>query len=116
MDGPGVAVARGVFTVEEMEALADWCAQYWVKQEEHVKKNFGAKRGQKDHFAAGSNRRVWQVPEKLPADLLISLTANEKMNGMVDSFLGKYHIGSYAVNEVAPGGPAQLLHSAPSRP
>lgn len=111
MEGPGVAVARNVFTENEMEALAEWCREYWVKQEDEAKKNAGAKKVQKDHFAAGSNRRVWQVPEKLPADLLISLTANEKMNGLVDSFLGKYHIGSYAVNEVAPGGPAQLLHT-----
>ena len=29
----------------------------------------------------------------------------------MDTYLGKYHIGSYWVNEVAPGGPAQLLHS-----
>ena len=62
LEGPGVCVLEDVFSEEYMDKFQAWVEEY-LEQDTQEKK---------DHFAFGTNKRIWRVPEKLPPNLLYS--------------------------------------------
>ena len=127
LEGPGVAVLRHAFSTHLMRDFEAWCTAF---HDAHPNPK-------KDHFSS-LNKRIWRLPEKLAAvreqgpawsakdragaapaaeagggdpALLFGLCTSVPMNAVCDEFLGKYHIGSLAVNTVVPGGPCQTLHT-----
>ena len=62
LSGPGVCVLENVFSQDFMNQFQAWVDEY-LQQDTASKK---------DHFAFGTNKRIWRVPEKLPSDLLYS--------------------------------------------
>lgn len=109
LDGPGVCVIENVFSEDFMTRVQDWVDDYLAK--DTISK--------KDHFAFGTNKRIWRLPEKLPPGLLYSYLRPEAgagasspvFNHVLDRFLGQHHIGSLAINQILPGGAAQLTHT-----
>ena len=109
LDGPGVCVIENVFSEDFMTRIQEWVDDYLAKDTS----------SKKDHFAFGTNKRIWRLPEKLPPPLLYSYLRAEAgaeasspvFNHVVDRFLGQHHIGSLAINQILPGGEAQLTHT-----
>ena len=62
LDGPGVCVIENVFSEEFMSSIQDWVDDYLARDTA----------SRKDHFAFGTNKRIWRLPEKLPPALLYS--------------------------------------------
>ena len=62
LEGPGVCILEDVFSESYMDKFQSWVDEY-LQQDTQEKK---------DHFAFGTNKRIWKVPEKLPSDLLYS--------------------------------------------
>eukprot|EP00392_Amoebophrya_sp_AT5.2_P001870 g1875.t1 len=130
--GPGVAVVRNVYPPAFIAALLQWVEDFYANDSSPRKDHFGVRSQASDadivekpnnshpevdcsekneKRAVPVNKRIWRVPEKLPPHLLVPLFTNEVMNGIIDRFLGQYHIGSAAVNTVVPGGVRQHLHT-----
>lgn len=61
LEGPGVCVLENVFSESYMDKFRAWVDQY-LEQEMN----------KKEHFAFGTNKTIFRVPEKLPSDLLYS--------------------------------------------
>ena len=111
LDGPGVCIIENVFSEKFMDKIQDWVDDYLEKDTT----------SKKDHFAFGTNKRIWRIPEKLPVDLLYNYLYYDAMGGcevsspvfnhVIDKFLGQHHIGSLAINQILPGGQAQLTHT-----
>ena len=111
LDGPGVCIVENVFSQEFMDKIQNWVDDY-------LEKDTSSK---KDHFAFGTNKRIWRVPEKLPVNLLYNYLHYDATDGgqvtspvfnhVIDRFLGQHHIGSLAINQILPGGQAQLTHT-----
>ena len=62
LEGPGVCIVEDVFSEEYMEKFQSWVDDYLTKDTS----------SKKDHFAFGTNKRIWRLPEKLPPSLLYS--------------------------------------------
>ena len=62
MEGPGVCIVEDVFSEEYMDEFQSWV-------EDYLRADTSSK---KDHFAFGTNKRIWRLPEKLPSSLLYS--------------------------------------------
>ena len=60
MEGPGVCILEDVFSVEYMDKFQNWVDDYLAKETS----------AKKDHFAFGTNKRIWRLPEKIPPSLL----------------------------------------------
>ena len=60
MEGPGVCILEDVFSEEYMDKFQSWVDDYLTKDT----------MSKKDHFAAGTNKRIWRLPEKIPSSLL----------------------------------------------
>ena len=60
LEGPGVCIVEDVFSEEYMDQFQGWVDDYLTHDTS----------SKKDHFAFGSNKRVWRLPEKLPSSLL----------------------------------------------
>lgn len=109
LNGPGVCVVENIFSEEFMTQVMNWVENYFDK-------NISCK---KDHFAFGTNKRIWRLPEKFPPSILYnylryqagSSESSPVFNHIIDSFLGQHHIGSLAINQIMPGGEAQLTHT-----
>jgi len=110
LEGPGVCIVEDVFSEEYMDQFQGWVDDYLTHDTS----------SKKDHFAFGSNKRVWRLPEKLPSSLLYTYLRYDAcssegtspvFNHVIDRFLGKHHIGSLAINQIQPEGAAQLTHT-----
>ena len=66
LDGPGVCIVENVFSQEYMDKFQAWVDDYLTKDTS----------SKKDHFAFGTNKRIWRVPEKLPSNLLYTYLRN----------------------------------------
>ena len=60
LEGPGVCIVEDVFSEEYMEKFQSWVEDYLTTDTS----------SKKDHFAFGTNKRIWRLPEKLPPSLL----------------------------------------------
>ena len=60
MEGPGVCILEDVFSEEYMDKFQSWVDDYLAKETS----------AKKDHFAFGTNKRIWRLPEKIPPSLL----------------------------------------------
>ena len=60
MEGPGVCILEDVFPEEYMDKFQSWVDDYLTEDTS----------SKKDHFAPGTNKRIWRLPEKLPSSLL----------------------------------------------
>ena len=67
LEGPGVCIIENVFSEDIMDKVQAWVDGY-------LQKDTSSK---KDHFAFGTNKRIWRVPEKLPSDLLYTYLREE---------------------------------------
>ena len=60
LEGPGVCILEDVFSEEYADKFQSWVDDYLTKDTS----------SKKDHFAPGTNKRIWRLPEKLPSSLL----------------------------------------------
>ncbi|CAD7937292.1 unnamed protein product [Amoebophrya sp. A120] len=103
-DSPGVVVVKNVFPPGWVrDTLGPWITGYYASHQTDSPK--------KDHFSSG-NKRIWRLPEKLPAEILLRLFDEKSaLCRILDQFLGRFHIGSLAVNTVLPNGKPQKMHT-----
>ena len=105
--GNGYAIIKNVFDENTVDELNEAVTAF--VEEDHgrlSKKNI-------DHFAT-KNTRVWNFPERLAEydpKVLLKLITNKHMNDIIDGFLGRFHVGSLAVNIVNPGSDEQSWHT-----
>ena len=85
LDGPGVCVIENVFSEDFMKSIQEWVDDYLARDTS----------SRKDHFAFGTNKRIWRLPEKMPPPLLYSYLRSEAgceasspvFNHVLDRFL-----------------------------
>mmetsp|Transcript_12833 Transcript_12833/g.16591 ORF Transcript_12833/g.16591 Transcript_12833/m.16591 type:complete len:271 (-) Transcript_12833:138-950(-) len=139
MNGPGCVVVKNTFTINEMNEWNHWIQNEFQIQKQND--GFGKKKDHfskdnlriwhipekmmnpkpmiiKDQNKAEEENddekeeKEEEDPKKLlPQRLLVDFLTNNKMSSIIDGFLGQYHIGSLAVNEVIPNGKAQNTHT-----
>lgn len=107
LSGPGIVVLKGAYAdttvIDEATAIYDAI----IAAE---KAGNGAKA---DHFAAGSNDRVWNSLQKLciaAPDVFLRYFANTAIAAICEAWLGPAYQMTAQVNLVHPGGVAQQAH------
>ena len=103
-DGPGVLIVRGAY---QDNSLLDVVADHFYKR---IQREGGHAA---DHFAAGSNQRLWNSLNKLAEDapqLFADYYGNEWLHVVSEAWLGPLYQITAQVNVVVPGGSPQTGH------
>lgn len=103
-NGPGVLIVREAY---KDHSLLDAVSSTFLARIENEADN-GA-----DHFASGSNRRLWNALNKLAEDaphLFAEYYGNEWLHRVSEAWLGPLYQITAQVNVVVPGGAPQTGH------
>jgi ectoine hydroxylase-related dioxygenase (phytanoyl-CoA dioxygenase family) len=106
-EGPGILVLKGAFS--DIALLDAVTAQFQTLIEQERISGAGG-----DHFAKpGANDRIWNALQKLclcAPDLFAHYYANEMLAWVCEAWLGPGYQITSQVNNVRPGGAAQMSH------
>lgn len=108
LDGPGIAVFKGVFTDS---AVIERATEVFFAMIDEQRRS-GASAG--DHFAeAGVNDRVWRALDKLALrdpELFVDYYKSAALALVCEAWLGPSYQVTSQINVVNPGGKAQTAH------
>jgi len=102
--GPGVFVIRNLFVDCEVIDQSNDIFEKIIKKEDNSKN---------DHFASGSNKRIWNSLQKLALEnpeVFINYYANNILRVVAESWCGPNFQMTAQVNIVKPGGEMQKPH------
>lgn len=106
-DGPGILVIRGAFGPAEVLDPVTACFESLIRQERAAGPG-------SDHFAAaGANDRVWNALEKLclmDPEAFARYYASDMLDLAAEAWLGPGWQLTSQINNVRPGGAAQMPH------